>query len=573
MATESFFSNASLAYLASAGAGKDGKTYSIKPNDGSGDFTFSRGSNLAATRVGPTGLIEKGRENLLLYSEQFDNPYYVKSLGTLTENQTTAPDGSLTADLFTKTSAVNTASGLNKNSPIYSSTGVYTYSVYVKQNVGNDVLLRLDAAGNTANAIFQFSTKSISPTGSNVIDATAIELSDGWFRLSVTGNVTSTAWSISIINLFANPTNDSVFVWGAQLEVGLAATEVITTGATTGKAGLLEDEPRFDYSGGATCPSLLLEPSRTNLVRQSEYIHGYGVKVGCTTTSNYGTSPEGLVNSTRLEFTSNGYTYEAIPQVIGTQYTISVYAKRNDGGTQSFGFFVDGSGTIDSAMALTNEWKRFDYTYTATNAYYFGFAGNSGADVSVYGFQVEEGSYPTSYIPNHSGGSVTRGADSCVVNNTTSSIGQTEGTMFLDFVYDNNGGGFYGSYVANANGFTDFVGWRINDNKTTLDILIRYNNTYQVLDSVLSVFAVGNRYKVALKYSSGDIKVFVNNQEKYSSTATYTTPSVPLSKHTISGNNANLVDSLQQDTICKVNQSILFPTALSDADCINITSL
>jgi hypothetical protein len=295
--------------------------------------------------------------------------------------------------------------------------------------------------------------------------------------------------------------------------------------------------------------------------------------VGCTTTSNYGTSPEGLVNSTRLEFTSNGYTYEAIPQVIGTQYTISVYAKRNDGGTQSFGFFVDGSGTIDSAMALTNEWKRFDYTYTATNAYYFGFAGNSGADVSVYGFQVEEGSYPTSYIPNHSGGSVTRGADSCVVNNTTSSIGQTEGTMFLDFVYDNNGGGFYGSYVANANGFTDFVGWRINDNKTTLDILIRYNNTYQVLDSVLSVFAVGNRYKVALKYSSGDIKVFVNNQEKYSSTATYTTPSVPLSKHTISGNNANLVDSLQQDTISKVNQSILFPTALSDADCINITSL
>ena len=34
---------------------------------GDGDFTFSRGSNLAATRVGPTGLIEKGRENLLTY--------------------------------------------------------------------------------------------------------------------------------------------------------------------------------------------------------------------------------------------------------------------------------------------------------------------------------------------------------------------------------------------------------------------------------------------------------------------------------------------------------------------------
>ena len=33
----------------------------------SGDFTFSRGSNLAATRVDVNGLIEKGRENLALY--------------------------------------------------------------------------------------------------------------------------------------------------------------------------------------------------------------------------------------------------------------------------------------------------------------------------------------------------------------------------------------------------------------------------------------------------------------------------------------------------------------------------
>ena len=29
------------------------------------EFTFARGSNLAATRIGKTGLIEKGRENVL----------------------------------------------------------------------------------------------------------------------------------------------------------------------------------------------------------------------------------------------------------------------------------------------------------------------------------------------------------------------------------------------------------------------------------------------------------------------------------------------------------------------------
>ena len=48
----SFFDDASLAFLPSGAAGKDGKAYSIKPTNGTGDFTFSRGSNLSATRVG-----------------------------------------------------------------------------------------------------------------------------------------------------------------------------------------------------------------------------------------------------------------------------------------------------------------------------------------------------------------------------------------------------------------------------------------------------------------------------------------------------------------------------------------
>ena len=64
----SFFDDASLVFLPSGQAGKDGKAYSMKPTNGDGDFTFSRGSNLTATRIDSNGLIEKGRENLLLQS-------------------------------------------------------------------------------------------------------------------------------------------------------------------------------------------------------------------------------------------------------------------------------------------------------------------------------------------------------------------------------------------------------------------------------------------------------------------------------------------------------------------------
>src|SRR6056300_346631 len=103
MATESFFSSASLAFLPSGGAGKDTKAYSIKPTDGSGDFTFSRGSNLAATRVGADGLIEKGRENLLTYSNDFGTTWISTSI-TPTSGQS-GYDGSSDAWLIEKSAS------------------------------------------------------------------------------------------------------------------------------------------------------------------------------------------------------------------------------------------------------------------------------------------------------------------------------------------------------------------------------------------------------------------------------------------------------------------------------------
>ena len=58
----SLYDSASLVMIPSGV--KDGKAYSIKPTDGSGDFTFSRGTD-TATRVNASGLIEKERGNLL----------------------------------------------------------------------------------------------------------------------------------------------------------------------------------------------------------------------------------------------------------------------------------------------------------------------------------------------------------------------------------------------------------------------------------------------------------------------------------------------------------------------------
>ena len=82
----------------------DGKLYSQLPTDGSGDFTFSRGSNLAATRVNSLGLIEKGRENLLVQSNQFNSIGWLYSGTNVTSGQN-GYDGANDAWLLTKTTA------------------------------------------------------------------------------------------------------------------------------------------------------------------------------------------------------------------------------------------------------------------------------------------------------------------------------------------------------------------------------------------------------------------------------------------------------------------------------------
>jgi hypothetical protein len=57
----------------------------------------------------------------------------------------------------------------------------------------------------------------------------------------------------------------TIYIQDAQLEQGLVAQPYIETTTAAVYEGITDNLPRLDYSGGASCPSLLLEPSRTNL--------------------------------------------------------------------------------------------------------------------------------------------------------------------------------------------------------------------------------------------------------------------------------------------------------------------
>jgi hypothetical protein len=435
----------------------------------------------------------------------------------------------------------------------------------------------------------------------NAIDSNIESVGNGWYRCSVSFNTSNQR--VYIYPAEANSTTGttgSIYIQSAQLEIGLAATDYIESGATTGKAGLLEDEPRFDYSGGATCPSLLLEPSRTNLVPYSEYFDAY-TKSDTSILTNQAQSPEGLVNASLIaETATNSNHYlgltSGISVVSGTTYTFSVFIKKGDGASapdycqltfNSAGFgaiyanFNLSNGTIGTLSGVTplisdstiNGFWRCSITATATSTANTGaivaftnnndslgrlpsYLGNTASDFYAYGFQVEQGSYPTSYIPNHSGGSVTRGADDCITLGLGSIAGQSEGTLFAYFETIGDSGTPYISLNQN-NGVTNRV---LIYNNTGVSTEVRSGGIVQA--SITST--TQGLVKAAFAYKENDFAFYLNGSQVGTDTSGSTFGAGVL-------NELNL-GFVGQDG-AEIKQVLLFDTRLSNTDLATLTTL
>ena len=538
----------------------DGLLASVKPNDGAGDFTFTRGSNTSATRVNADGNIEKGYENLLKQSNTFSDAAWsglFKTSGIL------GYDGTNNAWEITKPSQPYTS--------IYqsvSANGVWTFSLYAKANTLDKISIRNQTDSEKAD--IDLLNGLITYTSSGIVHSDIELISNDWYRLQITFSGSTS--QIAIYVAWNNSTAGSVYIQDAQLEIGLAATEVITSGATKGKAGLLENEPRFDYSGDATCPSLLLEPSRTNLIKYSEY-YGDLAPTRITLTSNYGISPEGVQNAAAIfNTTENGrHNLNGAYFVVtsGTSYVNSVFAKAGtitkmklrmfSGGGTDIGFndgdfdLTNGTATGTGAgiESYGNGWYRCyvvdSPTSSVSNARFnielldanggISYVGSVTDYIEIYGSQVEEGSYPTSYIPNHSGGSVTRGAEDAT--NTGTIDADNDFTLFLQTK---------GNADADLGVF--FSGFGYLDTNSSAEIRFRYSSTNYVSNADPSV-----DFKFLLRKDGTNLKMYVNG------TLEHTITTLPTGTQDI-----NFEEGQHK-------QFLIFPEALSDADCISLTTL
>jgi hypothetical protein len=172
--------------------------------------------------------------NLLSYTSDYANAYWTKNAITLTQNATTAPDGTNTGNKITET-AVTSGHWL-KTILSLTAGSTYTISGYFKAAERQYAVLIDDDAG-LHTAYFNLLTGTlVSQSGYTSTSITSV--GNGWFRCSATRNASSSLsnfyWAISSNGTTYNYLGDGtsgIYTWGFQFEQSstLSTYQEITT--------------------------------------------------------------------------------------------------------------------------------------------------------------------------------------------------------------------------------------------------------------------------------------------------------------------------------------------------------
>lgn len=561
---------------------KTSKVYSVKPTDGSGDLTFSR-SNDTATRVGPDGLIEKVRTNVVTYSQDFNDASWTKTAITISTSATANPvNGALTAQDAIPT-AVSSSHRIFKLAGVVSAAN--TWSIYAKAN-GYNFITIVENGNTTANVSFNLSTGAVSSENSAVGQIQS--LGNGWYRCSMIHTTATTPRFdvyVSPTDSLASYTGDGtsgVTLFGAQAQASdFGATDYIATTSAAVSVGPVANVPRLDYLN-SSCPKLLLEPQRQNVITFSEQMDNAAwTKTNTTITANATTAPDGYLGACKSvpAVGQLGVLQQNHNITAGQANTISIFAKAGEWNlitlnsrdnasasnvaeisfnlstgvvstaASSTGAYSAASGTITN---YGNGWYRLTLTHTSSIStttrirFIPSELGDGTKGLFVWGAQFEtNASYASSYV-NTLGAAVTRGADAmnlAALNNADMTF-----TAFLELDEPSIG--------------STALDWFNIRNAATLGRAFGYGNVFGFADAY-STSAL-SKTKMLWKQESGTTaKIFGDGALLgTSTTGTYSTPFTILEFY-----GAYLLKPV------RIKQFIFFANNITDAQCIELTTL
>lgn len=484
-------------------------------------------------------------QNLLLQSQNYATSWTVTNLTPVTGK--TAPDSTSTATEFTA-GAANAV----LTQGYTAIAGSYTFSVWLRRVTGTG---NIDIAADNGT----WTTKVITGT---------------WARYDVTQTVAAGSKTAGIRVVTSG---DAIEVWGAQLEQrsSVSSYTATTTQAITNYIPVLltaaSGVPRFDHNPTTDeSLGLLIEEARTNLLTYSaQFDNAAWTKSNSSITANTIVAPDGTLTGDQLvENTSTGQhrVYRSVSGTTNTNpYTYSLFAKASTrtrvyigllegatfvrSGNAIFDLstgtivFVDpgsngasgGSATIQS---VGNGWYRCTYTLTlgGTDTSIFGdinlvstgttisYTGNGYSGLFLWGAQLEEGAFPTSYIPTVAA-TVTRNADAASMTgpNFSSWYSAAEGTVYVEAQTAATNGGFM---TLQDGSVANYMRLNRNSSNSKLQVLIESSSGVQANIASVANVTVNTFVKGTLSYKFNDAAVCLNSESAVTDTSVVL-PSTP----------------------------------------------
>jgi hypothetical protein len=389
-----------------------------------------------------------------------------------------------------------------------------------------------------------------------------------------------------------------------------AATRVNASGLIESVASGI---PRLDYfaSGGVVgCPALLVEPSASNGILNSENIatnwtlganlsSGYVDVIGVSgndltvavSGSSIGASAGRLrrLNNNVALASGSTYTISFLMKKTGT-HTIGGYYAAITGaasGDLGGGFDVSGSfssGSLFTYTGVTSRIRRVEvfgtdvyrcsetFTMTASGTLTsFNFAPLSGVasqfnpavglGIAFAAPQIELGAIPTSFIPTTTA-AVTRNADVINVTGAVSGcIGQASGTMYVEVDIRN---AFAGTFISlDIGSGADFL---IIGRTSGLAVIVQLRRSNGSVVTIITSSAVAlGVHKIALGYTNGDYALYIDGVSAGTSTNSTDYPSAALTRCGLAVTSYNIFND-------RIRAAALYTTRLTNAELAALTA-
>jgi hypothetical protein len=324
------------------------------------------------------------------------------------------------------------------------------------------------------------------------------------------------------------------------------------------------DLARINYDSNGDNGHILLEPTSTNLITYSEDFTDSSWDLDfsapyITRTPDAATSPSGENNATKL--IGNDVSRDPTNSYIGAStsasapYTASIFAKKGEYdylalgvGSYAGGYYAifnlsngtistspTASGTTASIEDYGNGWFRCIITTTNTSGSEILFTtpsvdGTLTTDytsttngVYVWGAQLENLSHSTSYIPNHgTAAGVTRAAETLNGSGNSTLINTTKGTLYLESKL----GGLTGTKVFSIGGGTNNADPAIVMGYSNQNMYIDIQDGGSLIstssDKTISGINTSSYNKMAIKYTTTNVTVYLNGVKKHTETIDFT---------------------------------------------------